>query len=93
MERKNTNKEQDKRNQNTSPTHIKGKDVHQANQTNSGAGGSEIKEGSNNPAENAKRTTETPEKDKEHRTQQDQERYKGSNADGMNTEINKKDQK
>jgi hypothetical protein len=85
MERKNTNKEQDKRNQNTSPTHIKGKDVHQANQTNSGAGGSEIKEGSNNPAENAKRTTETPEKD--------QERYKGSNADGMNTEINKKDQK
>jgi hypothetical protein len=90
MERKHKN-ENDERNTNTSPTHIKGKDVNQANQTNSGAGGSEIKEGSNNPAENAKRT-ETPEKDKEHRTQQDQERYKGSNADGMNTEINKKDE-
>lgn len=35
------------KNKNTSPTDIKGKDVHEANQTNSGAGGSEIKEGSN----------------------------------------------
>lgn len=91
MERKDTNKEHDNRNKNTSPTHIKGKDVNQANQTNSGAGGSAIKEGNNNPAENAKRTTS--EKDKEHQTKQDQERYKGSNADGMNTEINKKDKK
>ncbi|MEG1026420.1 MAG: hypothetical protein RSD71_12830 [Flavobacterium sp.] len=35
------------KNENTSPTDIKGKDVHDANQTNSGAGGSQIKEGSN----------------------------------------------
>ena len=35
------------KNKNTSPTDIKGKDVHDANQTNSGAGGSQIKEGSN----------------------------------------------
>ena len=35
------------KNKNTSPTDIKGKDVHEANQTNSGAGGSQIKEGSN----------------------------------------------
>ena len=89
MERKHKNAN-DERNTNTSPTNIKGKDVNQANQTNSGAGGSAIKEGSNNPSENAKRTT--PEKDKEHQTKQNQERYKGSNADGMNTEINKKDQ-
>jgi len=35
------------KNKKTSPTDIKGKDVHEANQTNSGAGGSQIKEGSN----------------------------------------------
>ena len=38
---------EDKRNINTSPTDIKGKDVNEANQTNSGAGGGEVKEGSN----------------------------------------------
>lgn len=37
----------DKRNKNTSPTDIKGKDVNAANQTNSGAGGGDVKEGSN----------------------------------------------
>ena len=35
------------KNKKTSPTDIKGKDVYEANQTNSGAGGSQIKEGSN----------------------------------------------
>ncbi|MDN3707372.1 hypothetical protein QW060_09540 [Myroides ceti] len=35
------------KNKNTSPTDIKGKDSNEANQTNSGAGGSPIKEGSN----------------------------------------------
>ena len=35
------------KNKKTSPTDIKGKDVHEANQTNSGAGASQIKEGSN----------------------------------------------
>lgn len=35
------------KNKNTSPTDIKGKDINEANQTNSGAGGSPIKEGSN----------------------------------------------
>ena len=35
------------KNKKTSPTDIKGKDVHEANQTNSGAGSSQIKEGSN----------------------------------------------
>lgn len=35
------------KNKNTSPIDIKGKDSNEANQTNSGAGGSPIKEGSN----------------------------------------------
>jgi len=47
MEKRKDNKTEDQRNKNTSPTDIKGKDVNEANQTNSGAGGSDIKEGSN----------------------------------------------
>lgn len=43
------------KNKKTSPTDIKGKDVHEANQTNSGAGGSQIKEGSNLLPEDAKK--------------------------------------
>lgn len=45
-------------NKNTSPTDIKGKDINEANQTNSGAGGSRIKEGSNNPAKNKNKNNE-----------------------------------
>lgn len=47
MEKRKDDQTEDKRNKNTSPTDIKGKDVNEANQTNSGAGGSDIKEGSN----------------------------------------------
>lgn len=46
---------EDNRNKNTSPTDIKGKDINEANQTNSGAGGGDVKEGSNNPSENNKK--------------------------------------
>ncbi len=41
----------------TSPTDIKGKDVHETNQTKSGIGGSQIKEGSNLLSEHAKKST------------------------------------
>lgn len=47
MEKRKDHKTEDQRNKNTSPTDVKGKDVNEANQTNSGAGGSDIKEGSN----------------------------------------------
>ncbi|WCM41711.1 hypothetical protein MG290_12260 [Flavobacterium sp. CBA20B-1] len=47
MKKDKTNIPGSNNNENTSPTDIKGKDVHEANQTNSGAGGSPIKEGSN----------------------------------------------
>lgn len=50
-------------NQNTSPTDIKGKDVHEANQTNSGTGGSQIKEGSNLLPEEAKKVPNQNEKE------------------------------
>lgn len=43
------------KNKKTSPTDIKGKDVHEANQTNSGAGASQIKEGSNLLPEDAEK--------------------------------------
>ncbi len=39
----------------TSPTDIKGKDVHETNQTKSGIGGSQIKEGNNLLPEHAKK--------------------------------------
>ncbi len=52
-------------NTNTSPTDIKGKDVYQANQTNSGAGGSQIKEGSNLLPEEAQKVPNQASKNEE----------------------------
>lgn len=90
MERR---KKEDQKNKKTSPTTIKGKDIDQANQTNSGAGGGPIKEGSNDPAKNAEKSKAEPQKKKEHQTQQDKERYKGANPDGMDTDLKKDDKK
>ena len=47
----------------TSPTDIKGKYVHENNQTNSGIGGSQIKEGSNLLPEHSKKSTDQNEKE------------------------------
>lgn len=100
MERNKKNLE-DKRNKNTSPTDLKGKDIDAANQTNSGAGGSTIKEGSNLLPEDIEKDeksrldpmgTEVMQEDKEHQTQQDKDRYNGSKSPkGMDTDINDKD--
>jgi len=58
------------KNKKTSPTDIKGKDVHEANQTNSGAGGSQIKEGSNLLPEDAKKVPDQNTKqEKENRSE------------------------
>lgn len=77
--------EKDK-NKNTSPTDIKGKDVNQANQTNSGAGESDITEGYNNPHENEKKNKLDP-----MGTEVMQEDFKNGNPLKRNNFMDKKD--
>jgi|SRR5690554_994643 len=83
-------------NKRTSPTDIKGKDLDNANATNSGAGSHPIEEAPNQALnnENIEEPTDidkqNPEKitNKEHDTKQDQTRYQGSkNSSGMDTDL------
>lgn len=69
MEKDKKNIPGSEKNKNTSPTDIKGKDVHEANQTNSCAGASQIKEGSNMlPEEAAKIPDQNTKQEKESRS-------------------------
>lgn len=73
MEKDKKNIPGSEKNKNTSPTDIKGKDVHDANQTNSGAGGSQIKEGSNLLPEDADKVPDqNSKKEKEKRSDDDE---------------------
>jgi len=102
MERNKKNIE-DKRNKNTSPTDLKGKDIDATNQTNFDEEGSPSKEGSNLLPEDIEKDekskldpmgTEVMQEDKEHQTQQDKDRYNGSkNPKGMDTDLNDKNKK
>jgi|GEM_PF-2514097 len=100
MEKENKYNEMDHQEQNkrTSPTDIKGKDLENANATNSGAGSTPIEEAPNsainsNPIEEQEnqknQNPSNAQKNKEHTTQQDETRYQGSkNNQGMDTDLN-----
>lgn len=74
MEKDKKNIPGSEKNKNTSPTDIKGKDVHEANQTNSGAGASQIKEGSNLlPEEAARIPDQNTKQERENRSEKTKE--------------------
>ncbi len=85
--------ENDQKNKRTTPTQLKGKDVKEANQTQSGAGATD-QEPTNNPLPDKEKANGTDleeaglNKTEEHDTQQPNRRYNGSkNPDGMNTDV------